>query len=163
MIRRLPILAALALALIVAAPATATTPKQFRAQVAAQKAKVAKLTKQLAAAKKTDATTITGLQGQVTTLTGQLASANGTSATAIAGLNTQVAQLTAQVAAQAQGGLAAVLNGSTSDLFAAVVAIWQVFPFQPPADICGFDKSDDIEGGTGLNITRYSFVSYTNC
>jgi hypothetical protein len=168
--KRTMIVVITALALGVAAPAHATTPKQFRAQVAAQKAKVATLKKQLAAAKKADAKTITGLKGQVTTLTtqvstvtGQLAAANTASGTTIAGLNSTIAALNSKISAQVQGGLAAVLAGNTSDLFNAVAAIWQAFPFQPPAEICGFDKSNDITGGTGLNITRYSFVSYTNC
>jgi hypothetical protein len=95
------------LVLVMAAPVSAATPNAvLKAQLRAQKLKVAKLTGQLAKVKATDAATITTL-------------------------NAKVLALTSQVTAQAQGGLAAVLAGSPDDMWAATVALWTAFPKRP--------------------------------
>ena len=148
---RIVLPALLLVALVLAAPASATTPKQFRAQIATQKAKVAALKKQLAATKAADAATIAGLNGQITTLTtqvatvnGQLSAANTASGTTIAGLNSTIAAQTAQITAQAQGGLAAVLAGNPTDLWNAVISIWQVFPMLPPSGFCGLRQAQQL-------------------
>ena len=122
----------LALALVVAAPVSAaTTPNAIlKSQLRVQKAKVAKLKSELAGAR----TTITTLNGQVATLTSQASAtailSSGKDAT-IAGLQTQNATLT-------QGGLAAVLAGSPTDLWNAIAAI---YPLMPHSSGCGLSKS----------------------
>ena len=168
------LLAVLALVLAIGVSAQAATPKQ---QLKAQKAKVAKLQAQLAKVKKDDAAKIAGLNAQVASLTGQVATLNGqvatvtgqltaagtASSTTIAGLNGTIAALNTKVTQQAQGGLAAVLAGNPTDLWNAVLAIWQVFPLQPPTEFCGFDKRNNVTGGTGLNFADYTFSNTTNC
>jgi hypothetical protein len=124
-------LVAVALALVVAAPAGASTPAQ---QLRAQKVKYAKLQGQFAKLLKADAAKIATLNGQVVTLKGQ-------------------------VTAQSQGGLAAVLAGTPDDMWAAVTALWTAFPKEPDTAFCGYDKSNTAFTIGSTTSTSWTFTS----
>lgn len=151
--------AAIVLALFVVTPAaTAATPNAtLKAQVRVQKAKVAKLQKQLATTKRRDAAKIAGLNATITAGVASMATLNGQ----VAALTAKAAALTVQVTAQSQGGLAAVLAGNPDDLWNAVAAIWQVFP--NVGGICGYQKSTSTFTSTSFNHTAFDFDSYSAC
>jgi hypothetical protein len=161
--RLLTICGVLAVLLAVGVSAEGSTPS---AALKAQKAKVAKLQAQLAKVKKTDAARIATLKGQVTTLTTantQLTGQVATLTTQSTGLQGQVTTLNGQLAAGAAGGTAAIIAAGPAAEWTAVVSMWNVFPMLTGGAFCGFDKSSNIFGGTGLNITSYTFTDDTNC
>lgn len=136
-------LAAVALALVVAAPAGASTPKQ---QVKAQKVTIAKLKAQLATAK----TTITTLNGQSVTLTASFAKAQTDLATRTAERDTANASLTAQVALTSQAAAGAITGLSPAQLWGLIGAI---YPLMPNSGLCGLSKT--FYAGSGY--TSYDF------
>jgi hypothetical protein len=157
----------------VATSATSSTPQQtvrhLRAQLASSKALVAKQKKQIAALiVQRDSyndqlkTATAGLTATQTALGGMTADRDA-KATALATANATIGGLQAQVAAQAAGGAAAVIAGGPNAMWAAVIQIWTAFPMQPPSGYCGYDKSNSISGGTGLNFAHYDFENVTNC
>jgi septal ring factor EnvC (AmiA/AmiB activator) len=167
----------LAVVVIFIAPVQASAPTaKLKSQLAAQRAKVSSLQKQLAKSKvkiATQKTSITALTSQVTTLQGQLppldaqitnlTAANGTLTCQVNALTAQIGTLTTQVSQQAAGGTAAIVAASPADQWSAILAIWNVFPKFTTGQFCGFDKSNDLFGGTGLNIADYTFTDDTNC
>jgi hypothetical protein len=177
--RSLPLIA---LAIILALPsaASAATPqqsiKQLGAQLATSKTLVAKQKKQITSltvqrdsydaqwqiANASLATTQTALGGLTADRNAQAAGLSTAPAT-IGALQVQIGGLQAQVAAQAQVGAAAVIAGGPNAMWAAIVAIWQAFPMLPPSGFCSYDKDNSTFGGTGLNITHFTFTDYTNC
>jgi hypothetical protein len=177
--RSLPLIA-LAIVLALPSAASAATPqqtiKQLRAQLATSKSLVAKQKKQITSltaqrdgfdaqlqtTKASLATTQAALGGVTADRDAQAAGLSTATAT-IGALQVQIGGLQAQVAAQAQGGAAAVIAGGPNAMWAAIVAIWQAFPMLPPSGFCGYDKSNSITGGTGLNFARYDFENITNC
>ena len=48
-------------------------------------------------------------------------------------------------------------------LWAAMVAIWQVFPTLDPGALCGYDKGDVPGGDVGLSLTSYTFYLWSGC
>jgi septal ring factor EnvC (AmiA/AmiB activator) len=171
------LLALVALFCVMAVPAQAATPNaKLESQLAAQKAKVTSLQTQLARSKatiKSQKASISALKGQVTQLQGQLpplntqitnlTAANGTLGGQVAALTAQVGTLQTQISQQAAGGTAAIVASSPADQWNAIVAIWNVFPKMPSGAFCGFDKDNNISGGTGLNSANYTFWDFTNC
>jgi peptidoglycan hydrolase CwlO-like protein len=147
------VLIAIALALVVAVPAGASTPAQ---QLKAQKAKTAKLSKQLAAAK----TKISTLNSQITALTGNFAHAQTDLATrtterdtANAALATANASLAAQTILTGQAAAGYVAGLSPDQLWALIGVI---YPLLPDSSICGYSRSLYTSG----NYASYSFTRY---
>jgi hypothetical protein len=175
-LRTAPVIATLALAaaLIIPTAATAATPNAvLKSQLRVQKAKVAKLKRDLSETKK-DLSWYTGqvttlmdknstLTTQNSTLTTQnlqistLGTQNATLSTTNATLTTQNAALSAQVSAQAAGGLSAVLAGSPTDLWNAIVAIYPLMPNS--SGLCGFNTSAFF----GSSLTSYTFDRWAAC
>jgi hypothetical protein len=163
--------ALLALVAVVVASASAGTSNPLTAQLRAQKAKVAKLTRLKAADDKlivklnkkltASSATIATLNKQLGTDAGSTTSpsdSTGTDAATIADLQSQVATLTAQVSQKSQTGLQAVLAGTPDNLWAAIVAIYAKFPTLPVDQICGYDKATDTSPGAPPTATDYTFT-----
>jgi multidrug efflux pump subunit AcrA (membrane-fusion protein) len=131
----------------------------LKQQLAAAKAKVAKLQSQLAKAKsaartqhRTDAARIQDMlrahQTDLTTL--------GQRDSQILGLQTQVTQRT-------NDAVAMVLSGSQADIYSAVQSIWTVFPLRPSGGTCGYDKSSHVTIDAGTLVSSTYTFSYQAC
>ena len=150
------LIAAVILFSLSATPAIADpTLKQ---QLAAQKAKVAKLQGQLA---KAEAAAKSRHRKDTRTIT-TLSQDRADDLVLAAKRDDQILALTAQVTRQAQGGVAAVLAGSPTDLWNAVGAIWQAFPKLASGQSCGYDKANTAVVSTGSSSTTWTF-SLTTC
>jgi hypothetical protein len=145
--KRLMLVAAVAavaaLALAVASPAGATTPKiaKLEAQLQGQKLKTEALAARLATLKQVDAANFRKLHATLAQREGVIAARD------------------AQITQQAKGALPAVLAGNASDLFAAVAAIWRAFP----SDDCHYDRSEILDDKSVPGRWRLSFVYDPNC
>lgn len=64
---------------------------------------------------------------------------------------------------RARDPLDAVLARNPDGLWAAVVAIWGVFPALAPGQLCGYDKATVPGGGVGLALTSFQFYRWTGC
>lgn len=146
MIRKLiPLAVVLVLAAFVGT-SSAVTPQQT----------IKQLRSQLAAAKKAN--------GRLTNQNDKVASEYLTAKANLATETATVSALQATIAAQATGGVQAAIAGGPDAMWAAMVALWTAFPLSPPAgEICGYKKSDDLEGGTGLSFNTFEFELVANC
>jgi hypothetical protein len=171
--KRLLVLAAFGLVLAVTPCASGATPQQTIKQLRAQLASVTKAKNTLKQTVTRDKTAYQLEAGRLALAANDaaathtaLASMTGdrdAQATNLATANATIGGLQAQIAAQAQGGGAAVIAGGPNAMWAAIISIWQAFPMQPPSGYCGYDKSNSISGGTGLNFAHYDFENVTNC
>ena len=146
----------LGLALSVAAPASAATPNAvLKSQLRAQKAKVAKITKQLRAAK----TTIKTLNGKVLTLTGNSTQAQtdlATRTTERDGANRRWQRRAPALRPNVLTGQAAAgsVAGLSPDQLWALIGV--IYPLIPNADVCGYSRSFYASG----SYTSYTFTRY---
>jgi hypothetical protein len=124
--------------LVVAAPATALTPKQ----------QIASLRKQLAAARHTNKA-----------LAARNARVNGL----YLAQQTLYKLAQATIQAQAAGGAAAIIAGGPDAIWAAVNAFWPVFPTFGLDSHCGYTRSGATTTAPGPVTTDVDFERITNC
>jgi hypothetical protein len=146
------LVSALLLLSLSASPALAgPTLKQ---QLAAEKAKVAKLQRQFEhvkmaarAKRQADAAeTASWQRGQREDLV------------VIGRLQSDNRALQAQITAQANGGVEAVLASGQTNMWEALKAIWQAFPQFAAGQTCGFDKSASLKVTDNAFADSYTFT-----
>ena len=140
-----------------ATPALAGPP--LKQQLAAEKAKVAKLQRQLEkvrwaarAKRQADAAVIQtfqdGVGGDLKTI-GQLQNDNFA-------LQTQVRE-------QSRGGVYAVLAGGQANIWEAVQTIWNAFPKLAAGQTCGYDKSSSLTVNSSTSFVATYTFTLTGC
>jgi hypothetical protein len=151
------LIGAVLLLLLSATPALAgPTLKQ---QLAAEKAKVAKLQRQLEkvrwaarARRQADAASIASFKDGF-----------GGALTSIGQLQTDNFALQTQVREQSRGGLYAVLAGGQDNIWSALGTIWDAFPKLPAGQTCGYDKSSSLTVNSSTSFVATYAFTLTGC
>jgi hypothetical protein len=106
-------------------------------QLAAVKAKVAKLQSQL----KTTKSAAKAQHRKDATMTADAVRLHRMDAITLGQRDNQILELQTQVTQRTNDAVAMVLSGSPADIYSAVQQIWNVFPLRPSGQMCGYDKS----------------------
>jgi hypothetical protein len=131
----------------------------LKQQLAAVKAKVARLQQQLKSTKsaakaqhRKDAARIADLVRFQT----EILAAGGQK-------DIQISTLTTQVQKQFSDGVSAVLSGSPDQIFSNVQQIWNGFPKLPMGQVCGYDKSAAVTVYANKSAASTWTFSYQPC
>jgi hypothetical protein len=75
----------------------------------------------------------------------------------------QISTLTTQVQKQFSDAVSAILSGTTDQIYSNVQQIWNAFPLRPSGQTCGYDKSANVVIDFPiLKSSTYTF-SYVPC